>query len=136
MEEVDLLTIFNTVIRPTLEYAVPTYHPMMLNQEMAEDFEQIQKRASKLIFGWHSSYDEVISSGKMETLDSRRENLTKKFALKTSKNKRFGSWFREKDYGTLNLRSKKKFEEDYARTERMRKSPVYYMQRILNENVN
>ena len=34
MSQADLLKIFETVIRPTLEFAVPTYHPM-LTEEMS-----------------------------------------------------------------------------------------------------
>ena len=49
--ESDLLRTFNTVIRPTLEYAVPTYHPM-LTAELRDQIESTQKRTSKLIFGW------------------------------------------------------------------------------------
>ena len=86
--EEDLLRAFNSVIRPTLEYAAPTYHSM-LTQEMRDQIEWVQKRASKLIFGWGSNYDEVIASGKMSTLEERREELTKRFAYKTSKNPRF-----------------------------------------------
>ena len=130
--EEDLLRTWNTMIRPTLEYAVPTYHPM-LTAEMRDQIESVQKRASKMIFGWHTHYDEIINSGKMQTLDRRREDLTRRFAEKTSKNARFGHWFREKD-NNVNLRVKKRFVEDYARTERMKKSPVLYMQRLLNAN--
>ena len=70
----------------------------------------------------------------MESLDNRRENLTKKFAEKTSKNERFGEWFKEKDYGERDLRNKKRYTENFARTERLKKSPVYYMRRLLNVN--
>ena len=120
-------------MRPTLEYAVPTYHPM-LSAELSDRIESIQKRASKMIFGWGSSYDQIIDSGKMVSLADRREELTKKFAVKTSKNNRFAHWFKRKDYGDLNLRVKKPFEENFARTERMKKSPVFYMRKLLNEN--
>ena len=106
----------------------------MLTAEMRDQIESIQKRASKIIFGWDSHYDNVISCGKMETLDSRREELTRRFAEKTSKNTRFAHWFREKQYMGTDLRFKKRFEEDFARTERIKKSPVLYMQRLLNAN--
>ena len=36
----DMLKIFNTCIRPTLEYVAPTYHPM-LTKEMAEEIENM-----------------------------------------------------------------------------------------------
>ena len=88
----------------------------------------------KTLPGWNSNYDSIIESGKMETLEKRREMLTTKFAKKASENVRFGHWFREKDYGDLNLRHKSKYDEEYARTERMRNSPVFYMRRILNAN--
>ena len=129
----DLLMTFNTIIRPTLEYAAPTFHPM-LNQEMRDNIESIQKRASKLIFGWNTSYDEIIQAGKMVTLDRRREELTKKFAIKASKSARFSGWFEEKSYLGLNIREKcrKKYIEKFARTDRLKKSPIYYMTRLLN----
>ena len=106
----------------------------MLNAKMCDQIESIQKRASKIIFGWDSHYDNVIASGQMQTLHERRELLTLKFARKTSKMERFRDWFTEKDYGGLNLREKKKYKEETARTERMKKSPVFYMRQLLNEN--
>ena len=129
-----MLRTFNSIIRPTLEFAAPTFHPM-LTGELRDKLESVQKRASKLVFGWGSSYDEIISNGKMKTLDSRREELTANFARKAVKSERFGSWFKEKIYDGINLRdsTRKKYEEKHARTERLRRSPVYYMTRILNE---
>ena len=75
-----------------------------------------------------------MMEGRIETLESRREKITLKFAEKTSKNPRFESWFRRKDYSNVNpeLRREQTFEESFARTERLRKSPVFYMRRVLN----
>ena len=119
--------------RQTLEYAAPTFHPM-LNLELRDQIESIQKRASKLIFGWNSNYDQLVKDGKLKTLEERRETLTKNFAVKTSKNVRFANWFKPQKDININLRSRNKYEEEFARTERMKKSPVYYMRRILNAN--
>ena len=127
----DLLRTFNTLVRPTLEYAAPTFHSM-LSAEMRDQIEYVQKRASKIIFGWQTHYDEIIASGKMVTLEERREMLTSKFEHKTSKNPRFADWFTKKDYENVDLRSKNKFVQPFARTERLRKSPVHYMTRLLN----
>ena len=74
-EEDDLLRIFNTIIRPTVEYAVPMYHPLLTN-ELSDAIEGIQKRASKIVFGWQTDYDSLIASGKIESLYQRREKLT------------------------------------------------------------
>ena len=72
----------------------------------------------------------------MTTLCERRNNLILNFARKTEKNPRFKKWFPEKNYEDLNLRNEKKFEEFFARTERLKKSPLYHMRRQLNENKN
>ena len=88
LKQSDLLKTFNSVIRPTLEYAAPTFHPM-LTLEQRDKIEQVQKRASKIIFGWDSNYDELIDSGRLETLDSRRERLTLNFAKKAANDPRF-----------------------------------------------
>ena len=127
----DLLKVFNTIVRSTLEYAVPTYHPM-LTGELRDSIERIQKQACKIIFGWDSDYDTLVSSGRIESLDSRREKLTLNFAKKAAQDPRFEHWFPVKDYGSLQLRRERKYEEYYARTERLMKSPLFYMRRALN----
>ena len=132
MEQSDLLKIFETIIRPTLEYASPTYHPM-LNKEMSDQIENIQRRACKIIFGWDSNYSTLLEEGRIETLSSRRETLTVNFAEKTSKNERFKHWFPLRtNESEVNLRRQNKYEECYARTERMKNSPLFYMRRALN----
>ena len=57
MGQQDLQKIFETVIRPTLEFAVPTYHPM-LTDDLSDQIERIQRRATKIIFGNNAVYDE------------------------------------------------------------------------------
>ena len=133
LPESDLLKFYIAFIRPTLEYAAPTFHSM-LTADMTDKIEGIQRRASKLIFGWDTHYDDIIASGRMITLEKRREELAEKFAKKTCKNPRFSHWFQEKDYSRINIRhgNRKKYEERFARTERLRNSPVYYMTRLLN----
>ena len=127
--EEDLLKMFNVFIRPILEYAAPTFHSM-LNGYLRDQIEQIQKRACKLIYGWNVSYDELIMTGKVVTLEKRRELLALNFAKKCTKNDRFKDWFKEKPKN--NLRSQTLYEEKFARTEGLKKSPLYYLRRALN----
>ena len=136
MKEEDMMKIFNTIIRPCLEYAVPTFGPM-LTEEMKNELESIQKRACKIVFGWDSSYSELIASGRVESLEKRREKLILNFAHKCVKNPRFVSWFPERNYDGMNveLRARQKYEEKYARTERLKKSPIFHMRRALNEKI-
>ena len=67
LNQSDMLKIFNTVIRPCVEYAVPTYHPM-LTGELSDIIESVQKRACKLIFGWNTDYAQLVEDGRIETL--------------------------------------------------------------------
>ena len=127
-----MLKCFNTLIRPTLEYAAPTFHPM-LTGEMEEEIERIQKRACRIIFGWEKEYGDLVSTGVVETLKTRRENLTLRFAETASKSSRFGKWFPKKEEGNMRLRQPLVYEELFARTERLKKSPLFYMRRLLNE---
>ena len=85
-----------------------------------------------MIFGWNSNYDELVNSVKIETLDSRRDSLVLKFAKKAAASTRFCRWFEKRDYGDLNLRKEMKYVEKKARKERLKKSPLFYMRRALN----
>ena len=76
---------------------MPTFGPM-LTCEMSNEIEYIQKRASKLIFGWDTSYKNLIEEGKMELLSDRRERLILNFAKKSESNPCFKPWFPEKNY--------------------------------------
>ena len=125
----DLLKVFNTVIRPALEYAAPTFHSM-LPAYLSDEIEGVQRRACKIIFGYNSSYDDLINSGTIETLSSRREKLTVNFAKKCTSNPRFKHWFEEREENCL--RNNVKYVETFAKTERLRKSPLHYMRRALN----
>ena len=105
----------------------------MLTAGMADEIEYVQKRACKLIFGWDAKYDQLVSSGRIETLEERTKKLTLNFAKKCLKNPRFKTWFVEKNYSNLNLREERRFEELFARTERLKNSPLFYMRRALND---
>ena len=71
-------------------------------------------------------------TGKIESLQKRRERLTQKFAEKTAKMPRFADWFKKKKYDRVGLRRELTYEEDFARTDRLKNSPVFYMRRVLN----
>ena len=88
----DCLTIYKNVVRPCLEYVVPTYHPM-LNVQMSDEIETVQKRACRIIFGYDKCYDEIIEEKILPSLQERREALTLNFARKCAASSRFGNWF-------------------------------------------
>ena len=71
----------------------------------------------------------------LKTLKKRREGGCKNFALKLAKSSKFGDLFPKNEYDTdaPALRRTKEYKETFARTERMYRSPLYHMRRLLNE---
>ena len=68
------------------------------------------------------------------TLRDRRIELTDKFAAKCLGSDRFRSWFPLKSGVRVSARTAgaEKYREDFARCDRLRNSPIYYMRRRLN----
>ena len=134
----DLLKIYCTMIRPIIDYTVPTYHSQ-LNQEQSNELERFQATAMKIVFGHRVSYRTVLENDMIEPHFQRRENIVKKFTVKASGHRLFKEkWFpinNEVDYA---IRNRKIYLEEYARTNRLTKSPVFAMRRLLNgiENAN
>ena len=74
---------------------------------------------------------ELLETSGLETLDQHRENALLKFAKKAAQNPQFAHWF-PKNTNRSSNRVGKKFEEIYARTDRLYFSPIYVMRRRLN----
>lgn len=132
MDEHDLLMTYKATIRPVLDFAAVSYHSL-LTQGQSQAIEQLQLRAMKVVFGETVSYKSVIQSGNIELMHDRREELRKKFALKTRKNPRFDHWFPLNRGITHDLRRREKYYIPKLKTERAIKSPIIQLRRILNE---
>ena len=132
MSSEDLKKIYLSTIRPVLDFVAPTYHPL-LNKQQCSQLESLQKRAAKIIYGFGRSYTEIVSSGDLETLESRRESLCLSFAKKASLNPLFKDWFPRKNDSGHDTRRPEKYIISKARTERMKRNPVNYMRAILNK---
>ena len=73
----------------------------------------------------------------METLKQRRENLCLNFAIKCVKNPKTKKMFPEsKKIHKMEIRQSEKYQVQHANTERLKKSSVIYMQKLLNEFEN
>ena len=70
----------------------------------------------------------------METLYVRRQNLNLKFAIKSTKNKKMNYMFPQKmKMHLMETRNPEKYMVQYANTERLKKSPIIFMQNLLND---
>ena len=128
----ELKTLYTELVRSCLEYSSVTYGPL-LTQYQSNDLENVQKRCLKCLFGYNKSYQELLEVSGFETLKARREAALLRFATKSQKNPVYEHWFPENTNHT-SLRHPKKYQEKLARTNRLYKSPVFTMRRLLNEN--
>ena len=129
--EDELIKVYKTYIRPTVEYSSPVYHPM-LTAEQTYKLEKLQYFALKNIYGFQYSHRQLLDFSKIPTLQQRREEMTKKFAQKTASNPRFQHWYPQRKTGGKRGQTIQ-YQEKQARTDRRRNSPIFYYKRILNE---
>jgi hypothetical protein len=130
-DEKELVRVYTTIIRPVIEYCSVVYHSM-LTSEQASDLERTQCQALKCIFGYAGeSYESLREKAEIETLESRRVQAVDKFTDKCLAG-RYSGWF-PINRSSRTTRQKNPYEEKYARCNRLRNSPLYYMRRRLNE---
>ena len=127
-----LVDMYEKHVRSILELAVPLWHSSITEAEK-QDIERVQKCALKIILGdKYISYKNALASTQLETLDVRRNHLCLTFALKAEKSEKFEKWFKGKPAGIT--RRNDKYFPTYARTERLLRSPISYLTKILNEH--
>ena len=134
MDATNLLGIYCSIIRPSIEYSNVVYHSL-IPEYLSNKLETVQRQAIKIIYGPSVNYDSIVERGLIETLKSRRETAVLKFANKVVNSPRFGQeWFtltnipREARQSTRN-----RYIEKQVRTERGRNNPLHLMTRLLNE---
>ena len=78
------------------------------------------------------SSDELLQEADLKTLEERRELALLKFARKTQRNPQFVHWF-PRNQDRQSERNPKPFKEFQARSDRLYKSPIFTLRRLLNE---
>ena len=131
----DLLFVYLSVLRPVLDFAAPTYHSL-LSVSQTDTLESLQRKAFKIIYS-DLSYREALAVSNVKTLEDRRFELTKNFAIKASKNPRYSDgWFPKKPNKHYSTRENRPCLEFMPKTERIKKNPITYMTKLLNDNVH
>ena len=77
----DVLTIYQSMVRPVLEFASPAFHPI-LTAAQSGHLERLQAQAYKIIFGWNVSYNTAINTTSTPRAAERRRILCQNFAKK------------------------------------------------------
>ena len=96
----------------------------------------MQKTATKIILGErYRNYEQALTELDLETLNERRENLCLRFALKSSQHEKTSNMFPlNTKCHKIKTRKPDKFKVQFAKTGRLKKSSLIYMQNALNEN--
>ena len=128
----DIVTIYSTTIRPVIEYAAQVYHPMMTKQQN-DDLERLQRSSLKIIYGPKISYREALGLTGLPSLEERRKELLKKFAVKISGDSKYNNWLPKSEQPAYSLRTHKKYREMHANPDRLYRSPLFTIRRTLNE---
>ena len=126
-----MLQVYMSMLRPVLEFCSPVYHSM-ISADMNSKLENMQKLALRIIFGFDKKYEVILAENNITTLEERRSQAFDNFAIKCSLSGRFSEWLPVNDCERT-LRTSKKYREEYARSSRLYKSPIYAMRRRLNE---
>jgi len=126
----DLVNVYKVVIRSTVKYCSVVYHSH-IPQYMPQQLESVQRRAMKIIFGTGVDYGELLSSGVIETLESRRIAA----CLRKAASDPFfvNKWFPESKIArdTRDF-MRRQYQEKFCKTERGRVNPIQHMIRLLN----
>ena len=131
----DLKVIYIQFVRNVLEHSAVVWHSAITEQN-STDLERVQKNAFRIILGErYRSYENALNILNLDTLKVRREKLCLRFALKTSKHPKMNKMFpKEEKEHKMTTRNPEKFKVYHAKTERMKRSPIIFMQKMLNAN--
>ena len=81
----------------------------------------------------YTSYNKALEILKLDDLFTRREVICEQFALNAISNPKIKKHFRNNNKShVMNVRHSEKFNVDFAYSDRLQKSSIPYLQRILN----
>ena len=111
---------------------MPVWNSSITKLENA-DIERVQKVALHVILGMnYTTYPLALEKLELETLESRREKLCMKFALKSSKHIKHKNWYKLNEKTTTTRQTQPKYCPVYSTTARFENSPISYLTKLLN----
>ena len=130
----DLITIYISFIRSLLEQSCVVWNSMLTEQNI-NDLERVHKTVLKLILkNEYLDYNNALLKLDLPTLSQRRKYLCENFALKNINNEKMKHHFRENpNLHNMTTKNPEKYMVSFAHTERLKNSPVIYMQKLLNQ---
>ena len=129
----DMLAVFQTYIRPILEYACAVGHPALTKQQ-SHQLERIQKRSCKIILGNnYQDYQSALQDLNITSLADRRENLILKFGQQVLNSERHRHLLPAQRSTVHNLRRSNRYPTPLCKTNRFQNSIIPYVIHVLND---
>ena len=129
----DLVQLYIFYLRSLVEQSAVVWHSSITKGEQ-KDLERVQKVALRIILkDGYDTYVNALRLTGLETLAARRTKLCLNFARKCLKNEKTSKMFPLNDLN-VNTRNPELYHVTPARTDRLAKSAIPYMQRLLNAN--
>ena len=131
---IDMLEIYCLCIRSVVEQACEVWHSSLTKGEEL-DIERVQKVAMRIILQEnYLSYAHTLAITVIPALKSRRIKLNLKFAKSCLKNNMTSDMF-PLNTNNVDTRHHEKFYVSHAKTDRLAKSAIPFMARLLNVNI-
>ena len=128
-----LLTLWHQKGRSILEFASPVFFSS-LTIEQNDSIESCQKKAFAIILeSKFENYEAALKNLQQERLSVRREAAAIKFAQKCLDNPKHSDMFPRNPPVKYSMRNRKPFKEYYCSTDRMYKSSLPTITRLLNQ---
>lgn len=132
----DLKTLYILYVRSILEQSCAVWNSSLTMQN-SNDLERVQKAAVRIMLGdKFENYEEALEVVNLQKLTERRNELCLKFAKKCTQSEKTEKMFPlKKKMNNIETRKSEKFRVNFAKTERLKKSAIPNMQRMLNKNL-
>ena len=134
---IEMVQLWKTYCRSVLEQSAVLWQGA-LTEENRKMLERTQKTFAKLILKQHyKTYQQSLLKLDLPTLNARRDTLCLNFAKKCRQNGKMAHLFPlNENTNNYELRKRQKYYVQFANTERLKKSPIIYMQNLLNKESN
>ena len=132
-----LMHIYKSQVRSSLEYCSTVWHSS-LTQTDCSDIERVQKAAMKVIMGTrYQGYQEALKFMEIDSLKERRVKMALNFAKKSLRLDIFSSLFPlNENVHQMKTRNPERYVIKNGNTDRMKRSAVPFLQRLLNDDIN
>ena len=130
-----LVMLYCQIIRSILEFNSSVWFSSITDEE-ADDLERVQKNAWRVILkDRYEDYETALNCLNLQNLRERRKRLALKFGKKCLQIEEMKGLLQESKKTEYNLRNQEQFDVKFAAGQRLYKSAIPTIQRLMNKSV-